>query len=273
MFEPALSSCAKELNEVMFKSFKKAGIYTMEVSLSSVSEQSKVNLKDVKRLADKYEIKLWTGHLPFNPFSQIDISNPEISEYAVSYFSDIIKLYADIGVNKVVIHPSGEPIDEKDRGIRMECAKKSLKKLADFAGDLGSVIAVENLPRTCLGRDSKEITELISADERLKVCFDTNHLLKENLLDFINAVGDKIITLHVSDYDFIDEKHWLPGEGKINWQELVFALKEVNYSGPWLYEVAFETPRTIERTRNLNCEDVVNNANAVLSNREIPKII
>ena len=113
MFEPALSSCAKELNEVMFKSFKEAGIYTMEVSLSSVSKQSKVNLKDVKRLADKYEIKLWTGHLPFNPFSQIDISNPEISEYAVSYFSDIIKLYADIGVNKVVIHPSGEPIDEK----------------------------------------------------------------------------------------------------------------------------------------------------------------
>lgn len=266
MFELGLSSCAKELNEELFKNYRDSGINNMEVSLSNVSKQSEVNLKNVKKLADKYGIKLWTGHLPFNPFSQIDISDPETSEYAVSYFSDIIKQYADIGVNKVVIHPSGEPIDEKDRGIRMECAKKSLKKLAEFADSLDTVIAVENLPRTCLGRDSKDIAELISVDERLMVCFDTNHLLKENPLDFIKALGDKIITLHVSDYDFIDERHWLPGEGEINWQEMISALKEVNYDGPWLYEVTFETPRTIERPRNLNCEDIVNNAKTVFGN-------
>ena len=57
--------------------------------------------------------------------------------------------------------------------------------------------------------------ELISADDRLRVCFDTNHLLKESIIDFIYNVGDKIITTHVSDYARENERHWLPGEGVI----------------------------------------------------------
>ena len=50
--------------------------------------------------------------------------------------------------------------------------------------------------------------ELISADERLVICFDTNHLLSEDPVEFIHKCGHKIVTLHVSDYDFIDEKHF-----------------------------------------------------------------
>jgi sugar phosphate isomerase/epimerase len=44
------------------------------------------------------------------------------------------------------------------------------------------------------------------------VCFDTNHLLKESSEDFARAVGPHIVTLHVSDYDGKDERHWMAGE-------------------------------------------------------------
>lgn len=70
----------------------------------------------------------------------------------------------------------------------MSQAKKSLAFLAEFAGKHGAVIAVEDLPRTCLGRNSSDIKELLSADKRLKVCFDTNHLLGEDNLDFMGRV-------------------------------------------------------------------------------------
>jgi sugar phosphate isomerase/epimerase len=54
---------------------------------------------------------------------------------------------------------------------------------------------------------------------------------------FVEAIGSRIITLHVSDYDFIDERHLLPGEGKNDWAAIVDALERADYAGPWMYEV------------------------------------
>lgn len=48
-------------------------------------------------------------------------------------------------------------------------------------------------------------------------------------------------TLHVSDYDGIDEKHWLPGQGIVNWPEVIQALIETGYDGPFMMEVNFRT--------------------------------
>ena len=53
----------------------------------------------------------------------------------------------------------------------------------------------------------------------MKVCFDSNHLLQEQGDSFILAVGDKIVTTHISDYDFVNERHLLPGELDIDWEE------------------------------------------------------
>ena len=71
----------------------------------------------------------------------------------------------------------------------------------------------------------------------MRVCFDVNHLFHESHKDFIDALGEKIITLHISDYDYEDERHWLPGEGEINWEELVSLLKKINYQGVFMNEI------------------------------------
>ena len=104
---------------------------------------------------------------------------------------------------------------------------------------------------------------LLAADPRLRVCFDTNHLLRETHGNFVKAVGEKIVTTHVSDYDFIDEKHWLPGEGKVDWPTLTQLLKNAGYGGVWLYEVGFKAPRSRPRSRDLTCEDFVRNAREI----------
>ena len=95
----------------------------------------------------------------------------------------------------------------------------------------------ENLPRTCLCRTSDEMLRFLRDIPALRVVFDTNHSLKEDNAHYIRAVGEKIVTLHVSDYDFIDEKHWLPLEGKNDWEAILTALEEVGYAGRFLYEL------------------------------------
>lgn len=73
----------------------------------------------------------------------------------------------------------------------------------------------------------------------LLVCFDTNHLFEQTASEFINDLNKKIETVHISDYDFMYERHWLPGVGKVNWKEIINLLNSKQYAGPWLYEVSF----------------------------------
>lgn len=256
-----VSACGFELTEENFIKLKKSGLSAMELCREPLQYEN-INYGEVKTFADKYGIALWSFHLPFWPFTQIDISSPdkELRNGTVEYLSELIKKASDIGIDKYVIHSSGEWKDGSSRTERMKCAKDTLAKLADIAASCGGVVAVEDLPRTCLGNTSEEIAELISADDRLRICFDTNHLLREDNLEFMEKLGDKIITVHVSDYDFVDEKHWLPGEGKIDWMAMMKKFDEIGYAGAWIYEMGLKSPAILGRSRDLVFEDFYNNA-------------
>ncbi len=253
-FKLALSSSVYPFGDELFESFASNGIEAIEVSRSA-KDYENLDYAALRELADRHGVELWSFHLPFDPFSKLDISHPDIAEGAIVLMKEYIDKATAIGIKRFVIHPSGEPIEEADRPRRMERSKKSLNELAEYAYERGAVIAVEDLPRTCLGRNSSDILELISANDKLRVCFDTNHLLNEDIGEFIKRVGDKIVTTHFSDYDFINERHWLPGEGQIDWVALVSGLEEVGYKGCILYELGFGAPWSIDRPRDLTCAD------------------
>ena len=266
-------SCGGTVNEEIMAGHKAAGINTIEISVGNTQLADALDFKEARRLADKYGIELSSLHLPFLPFNVIDPSVPALADYTVKYFCSFIDKATEIGIKTIVIHPSGEPIAESDRPMRLECAKKSLAALAEYAKARGAVIAVEDLPRTCLGRDSSDILELISAHPDLRVCFDTNHLLGESIADFIKKVGDKIITTHVSDYDEKNERHWLSGEGVIDWKALKDALIAIGYDGPWLYELGLDgSLPTIDRERRLEYSDFARNHDEIMNDKPITTI-
>lgn len=254
-----LSTCGnKPLDEKAFITMRDSGIDVIELSIPDFDG---FDFAAVRSLSDKYGVGVWSLHLPFMPFENIDISSADetVRKGTLKLLDDIIDRAADIGVDKFIVHPSGEPIPEEDREERMKNSMQSLDHLAERAAEYGAVIAVEDLPRTCLGRNSDEILRLISVNERLRVCFDVNHLLSEDTCDFAEKLGEKIVTLHISDYDFIDERHWLPGEGDIKWQGLLSTLEKIGYNGAWMYEVSFKASNTIER-RMLSYSDFYDNA-------------
>ena len=264
-------STPKAIDEEMFKLYSEAGVEQMEVSVNKEQSEA-LDYDALLEWSKKYGVELYSFHLPFMPFDQIDISRPDIAEKSVEYLKGYIEKGAKIGIDKYIIHPSGEPIAEEDRPMRMEISKKSLSALAEYAHERGAVICVENLPRTCLGRDSEDILDLLSANDKLVACFDTNHLLDEDPLKFIKAVGDKIVTLHVSDYDFKNERHWLPGEGMVDWNSILKALSEIGYNGSWLYEINLNAPWTIVRPRDLTYGDFAQNAKELFDGKPLTKI-
>ncbi|MCH5198475.1 MAG: sugar phosphate isomerase/epimerase, partial [Oscillospiraceae bacterium] len=214
MFRIGLSSCGKPFTSELLSQYKKAGIDAIEISLSK-EDADAFDFAYAERLSKEYGVEMWSFHLPFMPFDEIDISSPRLSRKTVPYLCEMIKKGAFYGIRKFVVHPSGEPIEDSEREKRLLTAMESLRLLSQTAAENGAVIAVENLPRSCIGRDSGDILRLLEADEALMVCFDSNHLLRESHKEFLEAVGDRIITTHISDYDFTNERHWLPGEGKM----------------------------------------------------------
>lgn len=275
MHKIGLSTSGKTIDYNLFKNYKDAGIDYAEVSLPQ-ELYVLPDYKFVKKVADDTGVHLWSYHLPFKPFDLIDISasDKEWRNRSVDYIAEIIKKAADIGIDKFILHSGGitkrktaEEVEE-----RLDCACESYARFAEIAAKEGGVICVENLPPVCVGKDIEEMKKLLSADSRLRLCFDTNHLLPGDGSEFIRAFADRLVTIHVSDYDLINERHWLPGEGKVNWQDIYKTLCSVGYNGPWLYEIRFENLTTITRERNLTCEDFVRNAKEIFENKEITLI-
>jgi len=277
MYKIGLSTTGKELEPKLFEDAKNAGINCFEVSRRNYIDYETLDYKNLRKLSDEYGIELWSFHLPFKPFDFVDIStsDKEWRKKSVELIAEILKKGADIGFDKYILHSGGltERKTLEEVNERLDCACESYAELAEIAEKAGGVICVENLPPVCVGKDIAEVKKLVSADSRLKVCFDTNHLLPGDGAEFIKALADRLITIHVSDYDFINERHWVPGEGKLDFQKIYKALQEVGYSGPWLYELSFDASSDgMVRERDINCFDIVKNANEIFENKPLTRI-
>lgn len=271
MYKIGMSSCAFDLTDESFKKLKESKIDVIEISLHP-NKYPEIDFEDLERLSKRHEIGLWSFHLPFAPFSRYDVCSTDkaIRDNTINFCTELIKKASNIGFDKFVIHPGSEPIADEEREERVKYAMQSLHVLAENAHKCGSLIAVEDLPRTCIGNTTEEICRLISANSKLRVCFDTNHLLFDDNIDFMRKLGDKIVTVHISDYDFVNERHWLPGEGKLDWDMMLKTFEEIEYKGAWMYEIDLTCPKTLERDRDLTFDDFYNNATSLFAGKKPP---
>ena len=184
-------------------------------------------------------LEWWSLHLPFS--GKLDITNmdDEMREEIVRINTEMILAAGKAGCKVAVLHPSSEPISDAVRPQRLVYSRKNIIRLREACDQVGMKLAVENLPRTCLCNRSQEMIALLR-DTGAGVVFDTNHSLVEENVSFLNALVDaglEILSLHVSDYDFVDERHRLPGDGINDWKGIMGALEKAGYHGPLMYEV------------------------------------
>lgn len=195
-----------------------------------------INPKDLRKWSEEYGVELWSCHLPFT--GTIDPASKREDIWENTYKEDkrIIEICGEAGLKYMVIHPSNEPFTPENREEHLQITIEHLGILSDICKKNGVTLAVENLPRTCLGNCADEMLRIMKSNSDLRICFDVNHLLQENHADFVKKVGEYIVTTHISDYDFVNEKHWFPMQGQINWRMVQSALELANYNGPFLYE-------------------------------------
>ncbi len=260
------------LEEATFAAMAEAGIGAAELSLRRDPEP---DLAWIERMCRRHGIRLWSCHLPYTPRDEMDISipDPAVRREAVRRLTEMIRRSAQIGIDKFVVHPSTPLPEGADRAERLLCAAEVLDRLAEIAHAEGAVIAVEDMILSCLGRNIGEMQTLLGANDKLRVCFDVNHLLSDTHADFVRCLGEKIVTVHISDYDGVNEKHWLPGEGVIDFPSVYNLLRECGYEGVWIYELSLNGAKSEERGRFLTYHDFRRSADLIFSGKNPPRIL
>lgn len=219
---------------------REAGFEQIEIGMSRrETKQATIALAE-KICADAQAAGMRIGsfHLPFGHPWEPSSANIGHLKLMLRDLVDTLDVAQRYGAPIAVLHASYEPIDAAERAHRLEICRDSVRFLGEEAARRGIRLAVENLPRTCLGNVADELLYITDCGKSAGICFDFNHLLQESHEDFLRKAAPYVVTTHISDYDRVDEKHWLPGLGVIDYPAAVAQLEAAGYRGQWLFELS-----------------------------------
>ncbi len=227
-----------------------AGFTALELSLARLDfdcdfDVLKAEVEEALRVLRSHHVEVLSVHLPFGKPWELSSTNDAIRLSARARYLELIRLMNFVSHRRYVLHPAFPGVPEAEREQRIQNACESIAEMAKVA--YPKRIAVENMPLDVLGNTSGELVRMVEAlrqggADNVCVCCDMNHWLQEKPEDAVMALGGLIETTHVSDYDGVQEKHWLPGRGASDWNKILGALEAVGYQGPFLYECPHDLP-------------------------------
>jgi len=205
------------------------------------------DISSIKNLLRDLSLQVHSLHAPFSGVN-IAALDEEYRKCSLSLIEKSIEFCSELGGKIVVVHPHATGVFFKlgDEIKIIDKIKESLFKIAIFAKKVGIKIAIENVPKLegwNFGSNIPQLWKLIQEinSDNLGLCLDTGHFFikgaNSNLSGSILQCGEYLIALHIQDTDGKRDRHWLPGEGVIDWPKFFETLKTVNYQGMLTLEI------------------------------------
>lgn len=138
----------------------------------------------------------------------------------------------------VVIHPImpfGTKVDPDPEGF-FQMNVDFFRALIPAAKENGVTICIENMPMSRLAiSPPAETLRLIEAvdDPNVGFCLDTGHSIVRGVQpgEAVRMGAKYLRVLHVHDSDGVQDRHWYPGTGAVDWDDFTAALKGVGFAG------------------------------------------
>lgn len=229
---------------------KKAGFdcvdysfYWLEDSDDAISEKYIEHAQMVREILEDNDMTCNQAHAPlgYGYGREFDVSDKEYQKIVRSMEAASI-----MGAKSIIVHAVQVPkdIDLFEYNIRF------YKSLEPYAEKFGICIAIENL----WDYDSKRkyiygrlhtpdiLYGMLDALESpwFVICIDVGHaaITGYEPEEIIRQLNNKVLrALHIHDNDYCGDKHWLPYTGEFNWDEILKALKEIDYQGEFTLEI------------------------------------
>ncbi|ACU03602.1 family 20 glycosylhydrolase [Pedobacter heparinus] len=213
-------------------------------------EQITAKIKAAKKAADDAGIEIWSVHMLFG--KRIDISLPDEAERqkVMELHKKILGFCSILKPKLILFHPSWY-LGLNERELRKSQMIKSAVEMNKVVKAINATLVIENMLGPELLVDARRerplcrtVEETVEIMNRLPAdiysAIDLNHIKNPERL--IDAMGERVKTLHVADGTGRAENHFFPcsGQGQNDWVAIFTALAKVNYNGPFMYESAYK---------------------------------
>lgn len=198
-------------------------------------EEDRAEIRRMRHLAPdmvrKAGLYLDNIHVPYKGCNALWSPDPDERAACVARHTAWVEDCARHGIPTMVMHVSlgRTPPPVEEQGV------ESFHRIVDAAEDAGVNIAIEN---TRSNAHLETLLDTISSPA-LGLCFDTSHdaLYSATPLALLRDWGHRLHTTHLSDIDGRRDRHWIPGEGSIDFEGVAAHFPLDSYRGAMMLEV------------------------------------
>ena len=226
-------------------------LYREKSRLELVSDSSGSFYSDLRKKAEESGLSIGQTHAPFG-YREDDGST---FESILSIYERAATATAELGAKHMVVHPI--KFENCVGGYRREeCFELNLRlfeKLVPTLEECGVTALLENMFLTKINGEFKKLYPTIysSAEELARaadalgpsfgVCLDSGHALitGTDIPDACRLLGERLLALHLHDNTGDRDDHLIPYFGKVPFEKMLDALKEIGYKGNINFEVHF----------------------------------
>ena len=205
------------------------------IELSNSAKAPYAALQEMIGLTQSGAVEVASIHIPFGIDTEMGFGSKEVRQEHMNFIADFIRRHAPLGSKNYTFHsgPERTPAEIPDRDAAIGLIREGIEQLLPVLEEQGASLNVELLPRKCLGNTPEEVEKLVEGFpvEQVGICLDVNHYNghPEAVPGLIKRFGTRLKTLHFSDCDGIDEAHWMPPHGCLDWVQIMQNIKEVRH--------------------------------------------
>lgn len=234
--------------EDCFFKMKECGIDCLDIHLEAelegrTEEEFEAYMRGLKAQMDAAGVVPAQAHGPFK--WPIHDETEQLRAARMVLMKRSIRCASLLGIKNWVVHPIvpfglGDFWPEEVWRIN----EAFFRELLPTAKQYGVTICLENMPWRDfpIGPPEKSF-QLIRKinDENFKFCLDTGHaeVCGVSSAEAVRMAGSDLRALHVHDNDGLNDKHYVPYLGVIDWKAFVTALRETGYNGVFSFENGF----------------------------------
>lgn len=224
----------------IFSYISKLGYKGIEIAPFTITDDvrkvGRAKRSEIRELASSYGLEVVGTHWLLVTPKGLHITHPDesIRKSTKQYLCELVRFTSEIGGRLLVFGSPNQRnlLSDVSKEEAWNYAKEVFFECSRFAEDHGAVIAIEPL--------SRRITNFIdTAEEALRLIREVSHpnfklhldvfsMLDEGkpLPEIIRSGKEHLVHLHINDDNGLG-----PGFGKVDYQPIIKALKDIDYQG------------------------------------------
>ena len=255
-----------QISKEKMKKASQAGIQYVEASgmgtfigsnrnFSKSDEEARTLMTNAFEAASGAGVKIWSVHMPFSEQMDLSTIDDDDRKKVVEAHKKLLEYLKILKPKIILFHPSYYLDPPNQRDLRKSQMIKSAVELNEAVRAIGAEMVLENMLGPELMSGSRERPLMRTVEETMEIfnrlpntiysAIDMNHI--KNPEDLVRAMGKRLKSVHIADGTGKAEDHFFPcsGEGQNNWIQILKALNEVGYTGPFMFESAYENEQAL----------------------------